>query len=126
MWTSDDRFHAIQRAELALLSGPTRHDGAALRDTLHVDFAEIGRSGRRWTRDEIIAALTIEGDGSTPHTDEWLFTEIAPHLVLVTYRLRTRDGVSRHSSIWDTTSGVPVLRFHQGTVVPATQPDTSV
>ncbi|MDL5351558.1 DUF4440 domain-containing protein [Microbacterium sp. zg-YB36] len=120
MWESAERFQAIKHAELALLAGDTRRDGAKVEELLHADFEEIGRSGRRWTREQMIAALAAERDHVTPDPDEWLFNEVAPNLVLVTYLLRTESGQhSRHSSIWDTTTGTPALRFHQGTVVPA-------
>ncbi|MCR2783645.1 MULTISPECIES: DUF4440 domain-containing protein [unclassified Microbacterium] len=120
MWESAERFQAIKDAELALLAGDTRRDDAKVERLLHPDFAEIGRSGRRWTREQIVAALAAERDHVTPHPDEWLFNEIAPNVVVITYLLRTESGQSsRHSSIWDTATGTPTLRFHQGTVVPA-------
>ncbi|GGE92519.1 hypothetical protein GCM10011313_14380 [Mycetocola zhadangensis] len=102
-----------------------------MRALLHADFVEIGRSGRRWSREQIVAALADEADtealvavadeadAELPATDEWTFTEVSADLTLVTYLLRGPGGVSRHSSLWDTSSGSPVMRFHQGTVVPA-------
>ncbi|WP_170285671.1 DUF4440 domain-containing protein [Microbacterium rhizomatis] len=105
-------------AEIALLRNETRRDPTGVDALLDTDFIEIGRSGRRWTRDEIVGALAAEQRREMPTTDEWLFNEIAPGLFLVTYRLDTHATSSRHSSIWDTKSGVPRIRFHQGTVIP--------
>ncbi|MCC3268613.1 nuclear transport factor 2 family protein [Arthrobacter gengyunqii] len=113
----------IRTAELELLASSTRVDAARLRRLLHPEFLEIGRSGQRWTREDIIAALGAEDQRPTPETDEWEFSQLAPHLFLVTYRIRSGIPLdsgtprSRHSSVWDTSTGQPRLRFHQGTPV---------
>lgn len=108
----------VKDAEIALLSPETRSDNERVDQLLHDDFAEIGRSGRLWTRDEVLAMLADETRGESPQTAEWQFRELSPHNVLVTYAIvREGDVYSRHSSIWDLSSGVPRLRFHQGTRV---------
>lgn len=117
-----DRHERIRTAELELLASSTRGDAARLRRLLHPEFLEIGRSGRRWTREEIVASLGTEAGRPSPETDEWEFAELAPHLVLVTYRVRSEAAdsgplCSRHVSVWDTASGQARLRFHQGTPV---------
>lgn len=96
---------AIQAAEVELLSSECRRDSQRVRELLHPDFVEIGRSGRRWTRDEIIATLATEGDRDAPATDEWRFIELAPGLDLVTYVIHGANGDSRHSSIWSVNEG---------------------
>lgn len=118
MWEPAERFRVVKDAELALLTSDIRRDPREVDKLLHAGFVEIGRSGRLWTRDEIVAALGAEIAREMPEPDEWRFNELAPDLVLVTYRLRLGTGCSRHSSIWDLSSGVPEIRFHQGTVVP--------
>lgn len=113
----------IRASELELLASSTRSNAARLRRLLHPEFLEIGRSGRRWTREEMIASLGDEEQRPAPETDEWEFSDLAPHLVLVTYRIQTGTTEdpghrqSRHTSVWDTSSGQPRLRFHQGTPV---------
>jgi ribonuclease HI len=118
MWESGDCFRAVREAEIALLTSDTRRHSGEVDGLLHADFVEIGRSGRRWARAETVSALEGEAPRETPETDEWLFSELAPGLVLVTYRLLSPTGQSRHSSIWDLRNGAPEIRFHQGTVVP--------
>ena len=108
----------IQTAEMELLESSTRGNAPRVRELLHPDFLEIGRSGRRWTRAEVIEALNREAARPVPDTDEWDFTELAPHLVLVTYRIRSGTRQSRHASLWDTSAATARLRYHQGTVVP--------
>lgn len=118
MWEPAERFRVVKDAELALLTSDIRRDPGEVDKLLHADFVEIGRSGRIWTRDEIVAALGAEPPRETPVPDEWRFNELAPDLVLVTYLLRSGTGCSRHSSVWDLSNGVPEIRFHQGTVAP--------
>ncbi len=109
----------IKAAELDLMSSSTRHNSSRVRTLLHENFVEIGRSGRRWTRVEIVAALAEEDDRPPPDVDEWTFVNLSSQLVLVTYRIRGAGGVSRHASIWDVRTEPPQIRFHQGTVVAA-------
>lgn len=123
MTQSDDRFPAVRAAELALLDGAVRSDPALVSALLHPDFVEIGRSGRRWTRDETVAALAAEGERTLPDTDEWSFVEVSPSVILVTYRITSAEGVSRHASLWDVAGATPVIRYHQGT--PAARSDPS-
>lgn len=110
-------FSVVRAAEEELLTSSTRHDQSRLLEILHPDFVEIGRSGRRWTRDEIVAALADEAEHGTPSTDEWKFTELGPDFALVTYVIRDINGDSRHSSIWTSTENRMQLLFHQGTFI---------
>ena len=115
---SDERFAVIQAAETALLSSEIRGDRDAAARLLHPDFTEIGRSGRRWTRAEILDALADEPARQAPVVDDWRFVDVAPGTVLVTYRLRSETTISRHSSLWVVSDGIPRMLFHQGTLVP--------
>ncbi|MFB9795831.1 DUF4440 domain-containing protein [Arthrobacter citreus] len=108
----------VQNAELELLESSTRSQAARMEELLHPEFVEIGRSGRRWTRAEVIDALGGEALRPAPDADEWGFVDLAEHLVLLTYRLRTGTRQSRHASVWDTSGATARLRFHQGTVIP--------
>lgn len=120
-----ERNALLIRLETELLGSTTRRDEARLRALLHPDFVEIGRSGRRFEREEVVGALLAEGVREAPAASEWCFVELGGALVLVTYRLdRGRgagggdcaaDGASRHASVWDTSADPPVLRYHQGT-----------
>lgn len=107
----------VRAAEEELLTSAVRRDRARVRELLHPDFIEVGRSGRRWTRDEIVDALADEGERPPTLTDEWEFLELAPHLALATYVIRSANGDSRHSSIWALDRGQLQMRFHQGTFV---------
>lgn len=119
---SERTFDAVQAAEIALLAPMVRCDRAAIEQLLHPDFVEIGRSGRLLSRSEVVDALAAEQPRPGSEPGEWDFHSIADHTVLVTYRLRGPEGDSRHSSIWDTSSGAPAIRFHQGTWLTTDQP----
>ena len=108
-------FAAVRAAEEELPTSTTRRNQGRLCELLHPRFVEIGRSGRRWTRDEIVAALADEDDRATTRTDEWKSVALGPDLTLVTYIIRNADGDSRHSSIWAREEGRLQMRFHQGT-----------
>lgn len=117
MWETGDRFNAVKAAELALLDSAVRRDPERVRELLHPDFVEIGRSGRRWTMNATIAALEAETSRIEPETDEWVFNEVSPSLILVTYRITGGAGNSRHASLWDVSGAIPMMRYHQGTPI---------
>lgn len=118
MWEIESPPYAVVReAELSMLSSSMRGDQRALSTMLSPDFAEIGRSGRRWTYSDIVPMLLEEEPRATPTTSEWQFNRVSPELILVTYRLHGAAGDSRHSSLWEMPG--PVLRFHQGTRITA-------
>nr|WP_260149176.1 nuclear transport factor 2 family protein [Microbacterium endophyticum] len=104
-------------AERALMTTAVRQDPTKVSALLHSDFVEIGRSGRKWSREAIIDALASEQDRADSEPVEWNGDEIAPGLFLATFVVRSASAHSRHSSLWDVTSGKPLLRFHQGTPV---------
>ncbi len=108
---------AVKAAELELLAPDSRLDAMRATEFLSHDFREIGRSGRLWSRDETVAELENENDRPIPETEEWVFTDLTPQLVLVTYLVRVNGRESRHSSLWDTSAEHPHIRFHQGTFV---------
>jgi len=111
---------ALQEDEIDLLTLATRQDAARLGAVLHDEFVEIGRSGRLWSKPEIIRALLDETTHSIPSTSDWSSTALSPTLTLLTYRLTAGDSESRHSSIWDTSGATLTLRFHQGTRIATT------
>lgn len=100
----------------------TRRNGPRLQELLHEDFVEIGRSGCRWTRDEIVSSLAEEAEYESPVVSEWQFVRMSPELVLVTYRATVANLESRHASIWDIGAEPAQMRFHQGNTIPGGKP----
>jgi hypothetical protein len=118
-----DLLASAWEGETSLLTAQTRTDAAHLDRLLAADFREIGRSGRHWTRAEIITALLAGDDEGV----DAILTErdgrvIGPDTVLLTYRLESSGRTSRRSSLWRREGGTMRCFFHQGTPVPAPTP----
>lgn len=118
----------LRALELQLHLPAVRSDAAALARLLHADFAEIGRSGRAYTRAEMLAHLLEPDDAQPPVTivaEAFVLSELAPGVALLNYRSAHRaadGGLQRHtlrSSLWLHTPQGWQLRFHQGTATTA-------
>jgi ribonuclease HI len=92
-----------------------------MRQVLHPDFFEFGRSGRVYD-----LAATLEAERSPFETvlplPDFAVVEPAPAVALVTYVSRVRHGdgeelAANRSSLWVRDDGTWRLRFHQGTPV---------
>ncbi|MGR2752692.1 nuclear transport factor 2 family protein [Agromyces arachidis] len=107
----------VTGAERRLLEPEVRRDPAALEDLLHESFREIGRSGRLWSRDELIEVMTGPDTvdlHSAVVTGEQV-ARVAPDLALLTYTLDADGMRSRRSSLWRIDGDRPRMLFHQGT-----------
>ena len=115
----DDLSVLAWRGEEALLSPRVRSSQTLLFELLTPDFSEIGQSGRRWDRAEVVAALVedIETDPELTISEREARV-IAPDTVLLTYRLRFGGRTSLRSSLWRRTGDSAQCFFHQGTPAP--------
>lgn len=90
-----------------------------LEELLAPDFTEIGQSGRRWARAEIISALA---DDTSPAPTATMSDREARTLsvdtVLLTYRLDFGGRESWRSSLWRQVGGTAQCFYHQGTTIP--------
>lgn len=78
------------------------------------NFVEFGRSGRRYTRGEILAAEVGDIDAVLPLRD-LRFRRLGGGVVLVTYQSEVDGHHANRSSIWRLTDGAWQMEFHQGT-----------
>lgn len=116
-----DLVSALRPLETALHRAETRQAPDALARLLHPDFEEIGRSGRRYSLDDIFEefrnAATFPEVVSTSYIARWLAEDMA----LLTYHSAHVDQEGRlhrhtlRSSLWLRTADGWQLRFHQGT-----------
>jgi len=106
--------HLVLALEEELLRPETRADFGRMAMLLHPDFAEIGESGRMWTREEIINALRAD-PAANGGLDLLAVDRLGEDSILLTYRSRGRSGSSLRSSLWLREAGQWRLRFHQGT-----------
>lgn len=101
--------------EEALLLDSVRSDRRRVDALLHPDFTEVGASGKLWSRARMLA--TIE-PLTVPTTLEVISVDqLAPDVVQLRWRSRSRGAVALRSSIWVRTPQGWKLRYHQGTPV---------
>lgn len=98
--------------------GTTRVDFEGM---MHVDFWEIGASGRRYSKEYVLDQL--ERRHQRPHKDVWKTSEfhcsrLGPEVYMLTYTL-IQDEIrkTRRLTIWQRTPSGWKIVFHQGTVV---------
>lgn len=116
----------IQVLEVELHHSGVRCDAARLDHLLHEGFHEIGRSGNRYDRATVVRFLGAQEEASPAVSDDFVLQELAPGVVLLSYRsadVQPDGALSRHtlrSSIWVMEEGRWQIRYHQGT--PAAAP----
>jgi catechol 2,3-dioxygenase-like lactoylglutathione lyase family enzyme len=98
--------------ETAMWQADTRGDRAWMERHLAPGFREFGRSGARWSRDEI---LQMEIAPIDARLDRLRAEPLADDVALVTYRTTVRGEHVNRSSIWRRVDGRWLLEFHQGT-----------
>jgi hypothetical protein len=85
------------------------------------DFWEVGASGRRYSREDVLTELGRRQQVQT--ADVWEasgfhYRELARDVFLLTYTLFQRsERLTRRSTIWQRTPEGWKIVFHQGTVV---------
>jgi hypothetical protein len=113
----------LTRLEESLWQTETRYDPVLMDRLFADDFFEFGRSGRVYTREDLIlpasAKRPIHVCLPLPRLR---FTVIDTNSVLVTYvsEVRRESGEverANRSSIWSRHNGAWKLRFHQGTPI---------
>lgn len=97
------------------LSGPdVRGDIGRTGVLLHLDFMEIGISGRVWTRDAMMMALE-EDPGQHNELEVLGADRLGTSAVLLTCRSYSRSGTALQSSLWVLDGTKWRLRFRQAT-----------
>ncbi|MDQ0986165.1 nuclear transport factor 2 family protein [Streptomyces sp. V2I9] len=115
--------NAAIQGELRLLDPAVRLSRSAAEALLDPEFVEVGASGRRWTYEEMLAALPglDGGDVNGPRFEPSGMTGVvlAPGLVHLTYACVIDGARSRRSSLWRRREGDGSWRmyYHQGTPV---------
>jgi hypothetical protein len=89
---------------------------------LHPEFLEFGRSGRRYSRNEVLAEFSTAGAAlETVHAEDFELVELGRGSALLTYvsMHKTASGELQRrtlrSSLWLETETGWRMRFHQGT-----------
>lgn len=119
MKLSDADFKKLKELEESLWKSETRFDLAHQEKVFAPDFFEFGRSGRVYTREQMIRSASSPIHAKLPLQDfkiHWLDA----NNVLVTYISEVQNKVlekSNRCSVWSKTPSGWQLRFHQGTPV---------
>jgi len=94
---------------------------AALEAMTDVGFWEVGASGRRYSREFVIALLEqryARGEPDVWSASEFHCRPLAPDLYLLTYTLLQDEvRVTRRSTIWRRWGADWQIVYHQGTLV---------
>lgn len=114
-----DLLRTLRSLEAALHQPAIRGDAVRLRELLHPRFREFGRSGREYSRDDVLAEPL---DQPQILSQDYRLDQLSERLALLTYRsahVTANGALERHSlrsSLWELTEGGEwQLRFHQGT-----------
>jgi len=108
-----------------------RSDREKLDQLLHPRFREFGRSGRIYTKAEILAEFSDQPQTYEVWSQEFHVEPLSEELALLTYRSAhvDREGnLERHtnrSSLWQSTDGGWRMLFHQGTPTEAFAKDAA-
>ncbi|MCX4775500.1 DUF4440 domain-containing protein [Streptomyces sp. NBC_01264] len=119
-----DEVREAIAAELRLMDPRVRASRSKARELLDPDFVEVGASGRRWTYEEMLAALPeLAGaaEGGPRHVaSHFTGVVLAPGLVHLTYETTLDGNRARRSSLWRRRGAAATWRmyYHQATPVP--------
>jgi hypothetical protein len=107
--------------ERELHESSVRHNADRLNELLHPEFKEFGRSGRSYTKAEMLSCLLAESVGIKIRSDEFVLRILGSKFVLLTYKSAqvgesgALECQALRSSIWQLESDRWQLIFHQGT-----------
>ena len=117
----DELLQHLREREVALHQPGVRADVNRLEELLHESFAEIGRSGRSYSRADILGELPLENTSSSVLSQDFCVAVVTNGVALLTYKSAHVDSdgtISCHalrSSLWLHTAQGWQVRFHQGT-----------
>ena len=110
----------IKGLETELLQPAVRTNPVRVAELLADDYFEIGESGKRYTKRDVLEALNNEAETEFM-IDKFAIIPFGPDTVLATYLVRKfirksrRESSSRRSSLWRRSDGCWKMVFHQGT-----------
>ena len=111
----------LRALETELHSDKTRRDQQRMETLLHADFIEFGRSGRRYTRADILREFGLGKVLPLIQSSNFELVVLGEGAALLTYVSAHVDAggnsyrQSLRSSIWVRTRVGWQMRFHQGT-----------
>ncbi len=119
----------LRSLETELHTIEARRNRERMEALLHPDFVEFGRSGRRYTRADILNEFGPTSVLPAVRSENFDLAVLAEGIALLTYASAHEDAdgkQSRHtlrSSVWVCTETGWQIRFHQGTPTAARSAD---
>jgi hypothetical protein len=119
--SSELLLNTLRALEIELHKPSTRANVSRLGKLLHPLFRELSRSGRQYSREEVLAEFSKNGMPYEIHSQDYQVEPLAKDLALLTYRSAhstasgALDRYSLRASLWQLTDDGWQLRFHQGT-----------
>ena len=114
-------WSAVEQAiagEMRLLDPHVRSSPEAAKELLDPEFFEVGRSGRRWNRTEILKMLQREQreEGERVRARDMVGRSLAPGIVHLTFVTEVGGLRALRTSIWrQGPDGTWRIYYHQGT-----------
>jgi hypothetical protein len=115
----------LRNLETELHTMEARRNRERMEMLLHPDFVEFGRSGRRYTRTDILNEFGPTSVLPSIRSENFELAVLAEGIALLTYASAHEDTDGkqyRHtlrSSVWVCTEAGWQMRFHQGTPIAA-------
>jgi ribonuclease HI len=103
----------VVRLERALLTAEVRGDPAAVAALLHPAWEEVGRSGRRWSREEALASIGPLNE--RVGLEVLSIDRVGDTLLLLWRAVRAGGDATVRSSLWVRDGERWLQSFHQGT-----------
>jgi hypothetical protein len=116
----------LQALEVELHHPGVRCSRERLEQLLHVEFYEVGRSGRAYDRETIVNYLSAQASQPVVASEAFKAAELGPGVALLNYRsahVTESGGLALHtlrSSVWLNAGAGWQLRYHQGTAAAQT------
>ena len=92
------------------------------------DYWEVGASGRRYSREFILAHLRenppVDAATAGWTTEQHALRQLGPETYLLTYTLHQQQRVTRRATIWQRTEEGWRILYHQGTIASGEEDDS--
>jgi hypothetical protein len=115
---SESEYQVLKNLEESLWKSETRFDPAHQEKIFAVDFFEFGRSGRVYTRAQVMQSDKQPIEAALP-LKNFKISSLDQNNVLITYvsEVRSENLIEKANrcSVWSRLSSGWQLRFHQGT-----------
>jgi hypothetical protein len=113
----------LRELEVRLHQPAIRRSRDVLDRLLHPDFVEVGRSGRRFTRAEMIELLLAESGTEPVESQGYQVVVLSSNAALLTYRSGGLRRPTFRASVWLREAEGWQMVYHQGT--PVSEPASS-